>query len=319
MGTLPMLVCDSPNRPKGLCFLCLSLLSLALCPITLCAEFPEVDSPKTESLWSEDFPQIETRVYWGWPEFLTPRWHGFLQPDDPLSVSLLPVKPSFGKLFGEIDWLSPGGKPEAVIVASDPFVIRAKNGGLGSGLFPDWVTPSDYQVTLVRGGTPQLFGARGRFRAEYGDEFDDVKRIRGQVLMNLIANHIGIDASVNSWEDQRPLPKGLGDFWTGDANVVYSMGAQRVAMRGGLGASWVYANDLDLGYNFTYGADLFLTRPWLLTGEVDWGKISNEKLLHWRATFGVQLWLFEAYVGYDSYKWENIRFDGPVVGAGIWF
>ena len=139
------------------------------------------------------------------------------------------------------------------------------------------------------------------------------------MLLNLIGNHIGIDASVDSWEDNRPAPKSLGDFWTGDANLVYSMGAQRIAMRGGLGASWVYDRDLDVGYNFTYAADLFLTRPWLVSAEVDWGKINQTKLFHWRATFGVQLLLMEVYIGYDSYKWDRIRFDGPIVGAGVWF
>lgn len=266
-----------------------------------------------DSLWSEEFPRVETRISCNWPGFLWPKgW--WAEADRDFVLEPLPV-PSFGKLFGRIEWLSPQREIVPVDLTEDSVVVRAEN----AGLFPEWGAASDYQVTLVRGGVPQLFGARARLRGEYGDEFDDVKRIRGQMLLNIIGNHIGIDASVNSWEDHRTSPEALGDFWTGDANLVYSMGAQRVAMRGGVGASWVHDNDTDVGHNFTYGADLYLTRPWLVSAEVDWGRINSEKLFHWRGTVGLQLMRLEVYVGYDSYKWDRIRFDGPVAGAGIWF
>lgn len=276
-------------------------------------EVAEGDVSPADSLWSDEFPQVETRIYWSWPDLLWPQgwWSG---REIDLSFEELSV-PTFGTLFGRIDWLSPLSDAAPIDPTDETVIVRAEN----LGLFPDWGAAPDYQITLVRGGVPQLFGSRARLRGEYGDEFDDVKRIRGQMLLNLIGNHIGIDASVDSWEDKRPRPQALGDFWTGDANVVYSMGAQRVAMRGGVGASWVHINDLDVGYNFTYGADLFLTRPWLMSAEVDWGKINSDKLFHWRATVGLQLLRFEVYVGYDSYKWDRIRFDGPVAGAGIWF
>jgi hypothetical protein len=273
----------------------------------------EADLAPLEPVWSEEFPQVETRIVWSWPALLWPDGWWTNRENEPLFDDL--PAPSFGKLFGRIDWLSPAPEPSAFDLTDENVIVRADN----SGLLPEWGTSQDYQITLVRGGAPQLFGARGRLRGEYGDEFDDVKRIRGQMLLTLIGNHIGIDTSVNSWEDYRPSPKALGDFWTGDANLVYSLGAQRIAMRGGLGASWVHDNDLDVGYNFTYGADLFLTRPWLVSGEVDWGRINRDKLFHWRATVGLQLFRFEVYLGYDSYKWDRIRFDGPVAGAGIWF
>jgi hypothetical protein len=310
---------DSPNRPHlwraGCLWIVLALSWSAKVPGE---DFTNRDYREMDSLWSEDFPKVQTRVLWGWPEFLTAPWLSF-DREETQSVSLAPPKSTFGKLFGDLDWFSPIQPSQAISVSTEPVLIRADNAGLGSFLFPEWAAAPEYQVTLVRGGTPQLFGGRGRIRGEYGDQFNDVKRIRGQLLLNLIANHIGIDTSVNSWRDKRPAPRGLGDFWTGDANLVYSMGSQLIAMRGGAGAAWVRDKNLDVGYNTTYGADLFLTRPWLLSAELDYGKINNEKLLHWRGTFGVQLLMFELYVGYDSYHWDRYRFDGPVAGAGLWF
>ncbi len=313
-----MLLCDSHSRSShGRSGWLGVVLVFLMVPAVSGEDLIETDVIETESLWSADFPKVETQISWNWGGYLWPEgW--WTQRNEDFSESAL-SQPSFGKLFGQIGWLSPKRESLTSELTSDTIIIRGENSGLGSGLFSEWRAAPDYQITLVRGGVPQLFGARGRLRGEYGDEFDDVKRIRGQMLLNLIGNHIGIDASVNSWEDHRPRPQSLGDFWTGDANLVYSLGAQRVAMRGGVGAAWVYDNDLDVGHNFTYGADLYLTRPWLLSGEVDWGQINSDKLFHWRATAGLQLLRFEIYVGYDSYKWDRIRFDGPVAGAGIWF
>lgn len=271
------------------------------------ADPPQSTAESSVFQWSEELPAVETRITWAWPDFLfgEPKLSG-----DAASVPLSYTEPERPKWFGALDWLDGLKAKSPADPASEWTVFRADDLSLGS---------AEPTITLVRGGPPQLFGARGRLRVEYGDEFDEVQRIRGQMLLNLIGNHIGVDASVNSWEDERPGPNSLGDFWTGDANLVYSMDAQRVAMRGGAGASWIYDEEVDVGYNTTYGADLFLTRPWLVSGEIDYGKISGEKLFHWRATFGVQLLHAEVYLGYDSYKWNHIRFDGPVAGAGLWF
>jgi len=296
------------------------VLLVAIAPKALLGESPKTATTRAEDSHPGRLPDVETRIYWDWPDFLSTgsaRWKPDDNWDDPRSMPLSRDAGPPGKLFGAIDWLSENAAKPGFNLLPAPTRLSNRHGGVGRSGFPDLISSSENKITLVRGGPPQLFGARGRLRGEYGDEFDDVQRVRGQLLLSLIGNHIGIDASGNSWEDSRP--QGLGDFWTGDANLVYSMGAQRIAMRGGVGASWVYEDDLEVGFNTTYGADLFLTRPWLVSGEIDYGKINSQKLFHWRATFGVQLLRFEAYVGYDSYEWNHIRFDGPVVGGGLWF
>lgn len=282
----------------------------------LWGQLPTTKDPVSDSIWSEALPRTETRVSWALPSFFPETRWGFWERDP--SISLQPADKPRPRLFGTIDWLGGPLQTRSDQAFADPFVMHADNAELNTSWL-DWDPLAEQEgVTLVRGGFPQLLPRNGRARIEYGDEFEDVKRIRGQLVWALLPN-IGIDASVNSWEDHRPSPKSLGDFWTGDANLVYSMGAQRVAMRGGVGAAWVYDTDYDVGYNVTYGADLFLTRPWLLSGEIDYGTINNEKLFHWRASVGLQLLMLEIYVGYDSYKWNQIRFDGPVAGAGLWF
>lgn len=289
---------------------------LLLCGKPLWGQSPAVATPELDSVWSETLPREETRISWGWPSMISDSTWGFGKTD--ASVSMQPAPESPPRLFGVIDWLGELTQRPTTQAFADPFALPTEEEGLSLSWL-DWEPFSrPEQVTLVRGGLPQMFARNGRARIEYGDEFEDVKRIRGQLLWAFRSN-IGIDASVNSWQDNRPSPKSLGDFWTGDANLVYSMGAQRVAMRGGVGASWVHDSDFDLGYNFTYGADLFLTRPWLVSGEIDYGRINGDKLFHWRGSFGVQLLWFEVYVGYDSYQWDKIRFDGPVAGAGLWF
>lgn len=278
------------------------------------AEWPTESEPPSRSIWSENLPEVETRIFFAWPDFLGIRRVDF-PPEGAKSVSLSPPKSRFQDIFGDLNWLN-RDNPIPSVSQQEPIIIRAESASLKRSFFPSWDPVTDHQVTLVRGGPPPLIGGRARIRGEYGDEFDEVKRIRGQVLWSF-NNRIGIDASVNHWDDDRPGLHSLGKFWTGDANLVYSMGAQRIAMRGGVGAAWVYDQDFEVGYNLMYGADLFLTRPWLLSGEIDWGQINNEKLLHWRATAGVQVLFFELYVGYDSYEWDKFRFAGPVAGAGF--
>lgn len=308
--TLCCSLCDSSRW--SFCSFCV----LLLCGGDLWGQSPSTIDGDLKTLWSEELPRLETRVSWALPSiFPSSRW-GIRRQD--ASIPLQPPPEPRSRLFGTIDRLGNPFQNRSKTAFADPFVHRADKPQSGSSWW-DWQpAPEEESIVFVRGGPPPLLPRRGRIRAEYGDEFDEVKRIRGQIVWAL-SNHVGIDASVNSWEDNRPAPKGLGDFWTGDANIVYSMGAQRIAMRGGVGTSWVYDTDYEFGYNVTYGADVFLTRPWLLSGEIDYGTINDEKLFHWKASIGVQLLLFEVYLGYDSYEWNQIRFDGPVVGAGLWF
>ncbi len=324
-----MPVCDSPHHRQpwktGWLWVVLVFWPALLAPCASVFGGEPGEMAETDSLWSVDFPKVERRISWGWPKFLSPHWPGSRLEEEPPAIEVMPCTSSLGKPFGALDWLSYRRDAAPTLLSAKPPTLQTGRDGLNSSWFPDFLSPfddppaTDYDVILVRGGSPTLFGSTGRIRGEIGDKFSDARRIRGQLVLSLVANRVGIDTSVNSWHDKRPAPRGLGNFWTGDFNVVYSMGSQYMAMRGGGGTAWVHNKNLDLGYNVTYGADLFLSRPFLVSAEVDWGKINQQKLFHWRGTVGVQLWMFELYVGYDSYRWDYIHFSGPVAGAGMWF
>jgi hypothetical protein len=138
--------------------------------------------------------------------------------------------------------------------------------------------------------------------------------------MTHITPQLGIDAE-SIWYDAAHNDGLAQSFWTGDANLVYRLGAtRRVLMRFGGGTSYLLRNgSADFGYNLTYGMDFFITRPWLVSAELDWGAISGNQLVHWRVTAGAVWGSLEVYAGYDDYELGPIDFDGPVAGAGLIF
>ncbi len=75
----------------------------------------------------------------------------------------------------------------------------------------------------------------------------------------------------------------------------------------------------DYGINFTYGVDLFPRRPWVISVDVDWGKIGRAGLLRARTTAGVLLWGLESYVGYEYLDIARMRSNNLVAGVRVWF
>lgn len=181
--------------------------------------------------------------------------------------------------------------------------------------------PLDAELMLVAlpGPLSMLGFAKVRLRGEYGTNFDDHRRVGGQVYA-IGRSWAGVDAA---WDHREiDLPRGRENgLWTGDANLVFRLPEVRsLNMRAGVGANWLHdRGETDVGYNLTYAADVFIKRPWLLSGEVDWGRVGSEKLFHGRATFGLMLGNFEVYTGYDYYEAGRLELDGLVGGAGIWF
>ncbi|MBW3539220.1 MAG: hypothetical protein KY476_03035 [Planctomycetes bacterium] len=173
-------------------------------------------------------------------------------------------------------------------------------------------------VRLV-GWLPTLPTFFGRVRGEYGDDFDNQNRIGGSLLLRSQGS-LGLDTEWNY--RRRDLPFSRHDkLWTGDANIVYQLAyVQMVSMRGGAGVTWLHNDgELDAGFNFTYGADVFVNRPWLFSGEVDWGRAGGESVFHARGTLGYVLGVWEAYGGWDYYEVGEQAFDGFVAGVSLWF
>ncbi len=155
--------------------------------------------------------------------------------------------------------------------------------------------------------------------AEYADDFDDMSRIGGQVLLDS-ASRWGLDAEFNRWREDLTLNR-HDSLWTGDFNVVCRFAqSPRVQMRTGIGFNWLSDTEgSEFGFNFTYGGDWFPRDPWIVSAEIDWGEVGNATLFHGRATLGVQFHRFEIYTGYDYYDVGNTQIDGVVSGLRLWY
>ncbi len=158
-----------------------------------------------------------------------------------------------------------------------------------------------------------------RLRFEYGDDFQGLSRIGGHLLWDS-QHRIGIDTAFDYRHED--LSAGLADeLWTGDANVVFRFAqSERLQMRTGIGLNWLADSAAtDLGFNFTYGGDWFPAKPWVVSAELDVGRLGSATLFHGRATAGVQLRSVELFVGYDYFDVGNTQIDGLISGIRYWY
>lgn len=175
----------------------------------------------------------------------------------------------------------------------------------------------------VRQQYPWLEGDRYtwmvRLRGEYGGDFDDVSRAGGQLLFDT-ASRWGVDTEANYLREQRPADR-HDQLWLGDANVVYRFAqSPKLQMRTGVGMNWLSDEfGSEFGFNFTYSADLFPAAPWIMSAEIDWGKLGHAGLFHGRTTVGVHFHRLEVYTGYDYLDVGDTQINTLVSGLRVWY
>lgn len=180
-----------------------------------------------------------------------------------------------------------------------------------------------WERPVIRAQSPiNLLGLSGRVRADYLYDFKHLSRIGGQVLLS-VANRFGIDSEGYAWR-QKLDGGGEDNFYTGDFNLVYNLAKnERIKFRSGAGVTGIQLDDgtdPEYGYNVTHAADVYLLFRLFLTGEVDWGKINDNKMFHYRVSIGYYFTPLEIFVGYDSYKLNGLdTFDGFIAGGNLWF
>jgi hypothetical protein len=158
-----------------------------------------------------------------------------------------------------------------------------------------------------------------RVRGEYADDFDGLMCVGGHVLWES-ACRFGVDSAFDYRRES--VGNGVHDsLWTGDANAVFRFAqSERLMMRTGLGFNWLAdAVGSDFGFNFTYGGDFFPAKPWIMSAEIDWGRLGRAALFHARATAGVSFRAIEVYTGYDYYDVGDAQLGGFVSGARFWY
>jgi len=157
-----------------------------------------------------------------------------------------------------------------------------------------------------------------RARIAYSDNFSGSRRIDTSLFLEG-THRLGIDSEFNYWRQS----VGAGqhqDFWTGDANVLFRFAqSEWLQTRVGLGFNWL-AEDAssDVGFNFTYIADLFIHDPVILSLEFDWGTLGNETLLHTRVTTGAQWHRAEVFIGYDYFDIGPTQTNSMIAGFRFW-
>lgn len=169
---------------------------------------------------------------------------------------------------------------------------------------------------------PQLRGERSSWsvqtRTEYGTNFDSMSRIGTKLLVDS-RWRLGLDAEANYWHET--LGSSGDNLWTGDINLLCRFAqSEWLQLRSGVGTAWI-ADDVgsDFGFNFTYQGDWFPKKPWIVSGELDLGKIGSATLVHVRVTTGWQLRRGEAFIGYDYYELGQVEVNGFVSGLRFWF
>ncbi len=158
-----------------------------------------------------------------------------------------------------------------------------------------------------------------RFDADYVNAFDNLDRINGHLLIST-ASRFEFDTRFQHLAE-RLAGGGEDQLWNGDCNVTIRFAQSDFAQfRMGLGFNWL--NDparTDLGFNFTYGADIFPAKPWILSSVLDAGTLGHAGLFRFRSTVGVIHKSLEVYTGYEYTDIGTVHWNGLVGGVRLWF
>ncbi len=207
------------------------------------------------------------------------------------------------------------------VVAAPWSIPRQMLGDEGNeGFFGDYPFSDDWNGFIVD-QLPQAEWTRkwaGRFTSEYGNNFDGLSKTGGRLQLDS-TSRFGIDVEWNRRREE--LFAGHDTLWTGDANFVYRFAQNKhAAFYTGLGVNWS-ADDRRgaAGFNFTYGADFYPARNWVVSSTLDFGRLGHSSLFHGRATVGYLFNRFEVFTGYDYYKLGGVELNGLVSGLRLWF
>jgi len=158
-----------------------------------------------------------------------------------------------------------------------------------------------------------------RLDVEYVETFDQLDSLGSHLLVDT-ASRLGVAASWDHLEE-RLFDGGRDSLQIGDCNLVYRFAqGDWGEFRTGLGANWL--NDrrgTDLGFNFTYAADIYPRKPWVLSAAIDAGTLGHAGLFRFRTTAGFMFNRVETYAGYEYTDIGRSHWNGLVAGLRFWF
>lgn len=191
----------------------------------------------------------------------------------------------------------------AIATVSAPFVVpRAMLGDEGGrGYYPDYPYDQNSSSVVFDDTQPGAHSSLIVLQADYGSDLDNINFGRGRIFGD-IDMRIGFDAEATFLNED--LATGNDDLALGDVNLTYRFAQDEYwQFRAGLGVNWLHDSaGTEAGFNSTYTVEWFPTDPVVLTGMIDWGRIGDSSLFHYRGTAGVTRNGWGLYTGYDFLK-----------------
>jgi hypothetical protein len=166
---------------------------------------------------------------------------------------------------------------------------------------------------------PQTRPWSARFSVDHVETFNNLENTGGRLLVST-TSRFGLDAGMNRLDESLP-GRSRDQLWLGDCNIVWRFAqSERAEFRTGIGFNWLHDPDrTDYGFNFTYGADCYPKKPWIVSAGLDWGTLGRAELFRFRTTAGVIVHGVEVYTGYEFTDIERTRWNGLIGGVRLWF
>jgi hypothetical protein len=185
--------------------------------------------------------------------------------------------------------------------------------------FPDYPydNTSGYMVDQVSPVPSRSFAVR--LDADYVEAFDHLDLINGHILVST-ASRFEFDARVQHLGESVAGDQ-EDELWIGDCNVMFRFAESSFAeFRAGLGFNWLNdPRETDLGFNFSYGIDVFPVQPLIFSTVLDAGTLGHAGLFRFRATAGVAYKRLEFYTGYEYTDIGRTHWNGLIGGVRLWF
>ena len=253
----------------------------------------------------------------------------------PQAPSTTPQQQSSNNSSSNYDWADPNVSDAgaalgtaavlgAAAAVATPFLAPMKllddNIAKNGHFFPYPYDPEGGDRYILQNALPGLTCPwSARLDVEYVETFDQLENMGGHLLLDT-ASRIGLEASLEHLEER--LSSGSRDEMSiGDWNLVWRF-AQGTwgEFHAGFGMNWL--NDFggtNAGFNFTYSADFFPVKPWIVSTSFDVGTLGHADLFRFRTTVGLEFHGVETYVGYEYTDIGCGRWNGLVGGLRFWF
>ena len=159
----------------------------------------------------------------------------------------------------------------------------------------------------------------GRLNLDAGTNLDGVTTQSGRLRLDTDCR-FGLDTE---WASLFERHAGDTDWLgRGDCNLVVRFAqSPRVQFHSGIGINWLAdQHNADVGFNFTYGVDIFPVDPVVTSATLDLGKIGDASLIHFRGTVGAMVTpRLHLYTGYDLLNLEGASIHSFLTGIEFWF